>query len=145
MARAPFKARPLMTDALKEFRKMKREDVAYIITQMLRKTSAETSEIQDDTRSNMLERMIASIMRRVEEKGDPHGLEFLLERTIGKVVQRYEHDESLVERLEQAEKLKAMPQDQLLALVQRAISSHNKSQEEANSERTEAEPADPTC
>lgn len=78
-------------EEIKVFEKINREFVELKITEFLRKKKKELKEILNDEDREALDHFMASIVLKGVYEGCYRRMEFLFNRLIGKVVERYEY------------------------------------------------------
>jgi hypothetical protein len=85
-----------------------KDKVAGILGKFAGASREQLQEVIQNPKSTMMEIMIASVMARAAKEGDPHRLEFLLQRSIGKV-----SDMTTLEVKHWTDDLKTIPLDTL--------------------------------
>lgn len=85
-----------------------KDKVSSVLSKFSHMSPEEIQAVLDDKKSTMLEAMVASVMKRALSDGDPHRLEFLLQRSIGKV-----QDMTQIEVRQWTDDLKTIPIDTL--------------------------------
>lgn len=81
----PGGGRPLLPEEIKEARKLNKYDVEMSLTNHLRMTRDQIATVIKDPESKMLDILVASIIAKAVQTGDQQRLDFILNRTIGKV------------------------------------------------------------
>jgi hypothetical protein len=82
--------RPKIREELRDMKRLNQERFLLIVTEFLSKTKNELRRAVNDPDSSALEMMLASLMEKAIERGDPTRVNFLLDRTIGKVPDKIE-------------------------------------------------------
>jgi hypothetical protein len=85
-----------------------KDKVAGVLGKFSAMSREQLQEVIQNPRSTMLEIMIASVMAKAAKDGDPHRLDFLLQRSIGKV-----SDMTTLEVKHWTDDLKTIPLDTL--------------------------------
>lgn len=88
-----------------------KDKVASILGRFSNMSPTDLQAVLDNPKSTMMEAMVASVMKRALADGDPHRLEFLLQRSIGKV-----QDMTQIEVRQWTDDLKTIPIDTLKQL-----------------------------
>jgi hypothetical protein len=86
----PGGGRPLLPTEIKEARKLNKYDVEMSLTNHLRMNREQIATVIKNPESNMLDILVASIIAKAVQTGDQQRLDFILNRTIGKVVDTIE-------------------------------------------------------
>lgn len=84
------KGRPKVPDDVKEARKLNQVEFERVANKYLYLTRDELKEAAEDPDTTVIELLVSSIIVKAVEKGDQMRLEFLLNRLIGRVVDRIE-------------------------------------------------------
>lgn len=79
------KGRPSMPKDLKEVKSLTKSHVEKVMNKFADMTKAEIEAVIRDPNTTMLEHMVGSIAIKAVKDGDQQRLNFLLDRTIGKV------------------------------------------------------------
>lgn len=124
--------KPPLPEDIKAARKLTAAEFERAVNQYLFQDRNAVAQAAANPQTPILELLITSIIHKAVSQGDEKRLAFLLDRILGKVANRIEIDPVTLKKVEEAEQLKAMPNDQLLSLVQRAIASHNRKEAEEN-------------
>jgi hypothetical protein len=93
----PGGGRPALPPEIKEARKLNQFEVEMSLSNHLRMNRAEISRVIKDPDSRMLDILVASIIAKAVQTGDAARLDFILNRTIGKVKEQIEITDSRVE------------------------------------------------
>lgn len=80
--------RPPLPDDVKELRKLNKAELEKTLNECLCYTPSQLKKIKDDPESTMLQLFVVSILTHGTNKGDHQRLGFLLDRLIGKVLDR---------------------------------------------------------
>jgi len=86
------RGRPRIRDNLKEVKLLSKTEMRRLIQKIVDMTPEELEVISKDKTVPALEMMLASVAYEAIRKGDQAKINFLLERTIGKVAERHEHE-----------------------------------------------------
>lgn len=82
------KGRPLIPDDLKEVRKMTSDEAERLITRMMAMTATDLVTLIKDPHSPAMHGIIANIILKGLQGGDTARMEFLFNRTIGRVLDK---------------------------------------------------------
>lgn len=85
------KGRPLIPPDLKEVRTLKKDEAERLIVMLMSHTVEELREIQKDPKTPAMHVVIANIIIAASLSGDNQRMEFLFNRTIGRVLEKIEH------------------------------------------------------
>ena len=83
--------RPLIPPDLKEVRTLKKDEAERLITMLMTKTVDELKAIREDKNTPAMHVVIANIIIAASISGDNTRMEFLFNRTIGRVLEKIEH------------------------------------------------------
>lgn len=108
----PKMADPKVSDYSKNLTKTA---VTFALSKMLDASEDDIDAILKDRTTPALQKAVASVIKACIANGDYTRLEFLLNRTIGKV-----RDESLVETKNHDETLEKVPREKIVALLRAA-------------------------
>lgn len=110
--------KPRLDPYLVEVKKMNRDEVERLMADLLKGDRAKLKAIIEDPTTPMLRLMVASLIQKAITAGDPSILNFLLDRTIGKVKETLEVDMTLKhEELRHDAMLSVVPHDKILELI----------------------------
>lgn len=82
--------RPKLRGDLHKVKLMTADEAAKLIQRMMDKSCAELQELVDDPDTPAMELMVARIIEQAMREGDTARLNFLFDRTIGKVIEKRE-------------------------------------------------------
>ncbi len=82
--------RPKIRADLKKVKLMSSEDAARLLQKIMNMNTREIQAMVEDEQTPAMEMMIARIITKAINEGDPARLNFLFDRTIGKVMERRE-------------------------------------------------------
>lgn len=88
-----------------------KDKVAGVLGKFSGMSGVQLNDVLKDPKSTMLELMVAAVMAKAVKEGDPHRLDFLLQRSIGKV-----QDMTQIEVRQWTDDLKTIPIDTLKQL-----------------------------
>lgn len=88
--RANPKGRPPTPPEVREVRKLNKHDVELSLTSHLRMTRDQIADVIEDPNAKMLDVLVASIIAKAVQTGDQQRLDFIFNRTIGKVSDQIE-------------------------------------------------------
>jgi hypothetical protein len=77
--------RPKIPEDLKKARKLTKTRAAQLFELFMNKSVEELEKVCKDKKTTVLEGMIARVAMKAIQEGDPKRLDFMLDRTIGKV------------------------------------------------------------
>jgi len=86
------KGRPKIRDNLKEVKLMTKSDMRRLIQKIVDMTPQELIDLSTNMEVPALEMMLASVAVNAIKHGDQSKINFLLERTIGKVADKHEYE-----------------------------------------------------
>jgi len=84
--------RPRIRDNLKEVKLMSKTEMRRLIQKIIDMTPEEMKAMVKRTDVPALEIMLASVAHQAIMRGDQSRIDFLLQRTIGKVAEKHEHE-----------------------------------------------------
>jgi len=84
--------RPKIRDNLKEVKLMSKTEMRRLIQKIIDMTPEEMKAMVKRTDVPALEIMLASVAHQAIMRGDQSRIDFLLQRTIGKVAEKHEHE-----------------------------------------------------
>jgi len=84
--------RPRIRDNLKEVKLMSKTEMRRLIQKIVDMTPQELIHLSKNMEVPALEMMLASVAVKAIQSGDQSKINFLLERTIGKVAEKHEHE-----------------------------------------------------
>lgn len=110
--------RPLMDPRLKELKNLNRSEVELLIAHLMRGNRDAIARLANDPNASMMQVMIASIIMKGVTTGDPGILNFILDRTIGKVKEiEPENEEEKSELYRHKVALGMIPHDKIIELI----------------------------
>lgn len=83
--------RPKLPADVKEAKNLTQNQMILILNHLMFMTDLQIKSILSDPKTNKFERIVARILEKADLHGDSTRLEFLLNRTIGKVTEKVQH------------------------------------------------------
>lgn len=123
---------PKIPEDIKAMRKLTAIEFERAVNRYLFEDRSVVAKAAADPNTPVIELLITSILHKAVSQGDEKRLGFFLDRLLGRVANRIEFDPETLKRIEDAEKLKAMPTEQLKALVHRAMTAQAKEDKESD-------------
>lgn len=96
--------RPKTPEDLKQARKLTSLELERALNEFLSKSKDELKEIKENPKSTMLQLMIHSIVVNAVNKGDQQRMDFLLNRTIGKIEEKLKINSQSIVQVAQVSK-----------------------------------------
>ncbi len=110
--------RPLVDPRVKELKALNRSEVELLMAHLMRGNAESIKKLIEDPHASMMQVMIASIIAKGVTTGDPSILNFILDRTIGKVKEiEPEDDEHKNELYRHKVALGMIPHDKIIELI----------------------------
>ncbi len=100
----PYKPGQSGNPSGKPLQLLTKDKVSSVLGKFSNMSGTQLNEVLKDPKSTMLELMVAAVMAKAVKDGDPHRLDFLLQRSIGKV-----SDMTTIEVKQWNEDLKTIP------------------------------------
>lgn len=85
------KGRPLIPEDLKQVRTLKKDEAERLIIMLMSYTTAELRKVIGNEKTPAMHKLIAKIILKGVLHGDSQRMEFLFNRTIGRVLEKIEH------------------------------------------------------
>lgn len=84
------KGRPSLRDDLKDYKMLTKVEASALVQKIMDMTSEQMKEMLADPETPAMEIMVARIVSEAINQGDPQRLNFLFDRTVGKVIEKRE-------------------------------------------------------
>ncbi len=112
------KGRPKLDSYLVEVKKLNRDEVERTLADLMHGDRDKIKAVINDPATPMLRLMVASLIQKAITSGDPAILNFLLDRTIGKVKEQVEIDMTVQHELTRHQAAMVMiSEDKILELI----------------------------
>ena len=76
---------------VKEAKNLTNNQMILILNKLMFMTDYDVSRVLNDPKTSKFERIVAKILDKADQQGDSMRLDFLLNRTIGKVTEKVQH------------------------------------------------------
>jgi hypothetical protein len=83
--------RPKLPPDVREAKNLTQQQLILILNKLMFMTDFEIKQLLNDPKTNKFERIVGRILDKADLHGDSVRLEFLLNRTIGKVTEKVQH------------------------------------------------------
>lgn len=110
--------RPKTDSYLAEVKKLNRDEVERTMAELMKGDRSKIKAVIEDPGTPMMRLMVASLIQKAITTGDPAILNFLLDRTIGKVKENIEIDMTVQHEMTRHQAaLSMIPHDKIIELI----------------------------